>query len=372
MDWKKALYNAGNEIEINLDLLKLKFRENLGWNLPVQICPYITYGVSDNIYLRGRVMNNRTILPSENDTLFDNLVNSYKRFASEEIASAQMKVKCGDTEFYFESDEDGYFEFPLLLKTSLPTQQLWHQPLIELLNCRVKFQQPYYAHGQVMTPPVTSQFGIISDIDDTVIPTDAESLFKAAILTFTKNQFTRFPFNGVPEFYRSLQKGISGDNFNPLFYVSSSPWNLFDLLKDFMEVNDIPAGPILLKDYGFTHNKLFTESHVSHKTKMIRNILNTYPLLPFILIGDSGQKDPEIYAKIVEEFPGRIVSIYIRDVSASPRDFDVLNISHSLKKHNVELVNCQTTFNAAEHAANKMFIRESDLALIKAAAGITR
>ena len=126
----------------------------------------------------------------------------------------------------------------------------------------------------------------------------------------------------------------------------------------------IPAGPLLLKDYGFTHNKLFSESHMLHKTKMVRNILTHYPALQFILIGDSGQKDPEIYAEIVREFPDRIKAIYIRDVSLSNRDIKIKNISESLLKQKVEMILCENTITAAKHAASNEFIRKSDLELI--------
>ena len=237
LDWKKISYEIGNDVETKLDFYKLKLREKLGWNLPVQITPYITYGNSENIYLRGRVMYDRSIISDDKDSLFENLLNMYKRIASVEIAGAQLKVAFSNTEFIFTTDEDGYFEFPFRLNTTLPKEQLWHSPLLELIDCTVKFQKPLFRHGLVMTPPVTAQFGIISDVDDTIIPTNADSLLKMAIATFTKNQFTRFPFEGVPEFYNALHKGISGENFNPFFYVSSSPWNLYDLLLDFFKIN---------------------------------------------------------------------------------------------------------------------------------------
>jgi phosphatidate phosphatase APP1 len=284
--------------------------------------------------------------------------------ASIEIAFAKLKATFNNTEYFFESDEDGYFEFSLPLKTRLPQEELWHYPLIELMESSVKFNKPLIKRAHVMTPPATAQFGVISDIDDTVLPTDAGSIFKMAFNTFIKNHFTRFPFRGVPSFYNALQKGISGENFNPVFYVSSSPWNLYDLLSDFFKVNNIPAGPLLLKDYGFTHKKIFTESHLGHKTKMIRNILNTYPQLPFILIGDSGQKDPEIYSQIVNEFPGRINSVYIRDVSDEKRDPVVRHFSETLKGK-TDFLLCNTTLEAATHAFSNKYISEAGWQIVK-------
>ena len=168
-----------------------------------------------------------------------------------------------------------------------------------------------------------------------------------------------------------LQKGFGGEEFNPLFYVSSSPWNLYDLLTDFFEINEIPEGPVILKDYGFTHKKIFTESHLIHKPKAIRNILNTYPKLPFILIGDSGQHDPEIYAGIAKEFPGRIKAIYIRDVTAGERDTEVAAIARDA---GTEMLPVPDTLTAARHAEERGLVAPgtSDaIALIAAGASDT-
>src|SRR5690606_668440 len=92
---------------------------------------------------------------------------------------------------------------------------------------------------------------------------------------------------------------------HPIFYLSSSPWNLYHLFDDFMEGHDVPVGPILLRDYGFSDEKLFKSSHESHKTLHILQILDAFPDLPFVLVGDSGQRDPEIYQQIVQERPDR-------------------------------------------------------------------
>jgi phosphatidate phosphatase APP1 len=312
------------------------------------------------------VLLNKNIEISDRDTLWKNLHNTYKRISSVEVAGAKLKVKFSDTELEFFSDEDGYFELPVKLKNPLPQEELWHHPLIELMESPFPFVQPLHARAEVMTPPSTAKFGIISDIDDTVLTTHAQSLLKSAYMTFMKNAYSRLPFQGVSEFYHALQKGISGAEENPIFYVSSSPWNLYDLLVDFLEINKIPKGPLFLKDYGFTHNKLFTESHGVHKPKQIRNILNAYPHLNFILIGDSGQHDPEIYAEVIKEFPGRILASYIRDVSVDERDIEVKNISDGILHHKVEMILAENSYSAAEHAASKGFINPEMLPLIMA------
>ena len=101
--------------------------------------------------------------------------------------------------------------------------------------------------------------------------------------------------------------------------MSSSPWNLYDLLVDFLDLNGIPAGPLMLRDFGLRYEPTAGSGHLGHKLKEMRQILQAYPQLQFILIGDSGQEDPEIYREVVKEFPGRILAIYIRDVQLPDR-----------------------------------------------------
>ncbi|HEX8517862.1 MAG TPA: phosphatase domain-containing protein [Bacteroidia bacterium] len=365
-DWKSIFYKLGNSSESYFDRLKLKLRQRLGLHMDIQILTYMTYANSKELYIRGRILLNKNIEISDRDTIWKNLHNTYKRLCSIEIAGARLRARFNNTEHEFFSDEDGYFELPIPLQNPLPSEELWHHPLIELLECPFPFQAPVHVRAEVMTPPSTARFGIISDIDDTVLTTHAQSLLKSAYMTFTGNAYSRLPFEGVSAFYTALQKGLSGAEENPIFYVSSSPWNLYDLLVDFLELNKIPKGPLFLKDYGFTHNKLFTESHGVHKPKQIRNILNAYPEMNFILIGDSGQHDPEIYAEVIKEFPGRILASYIRDVSVEERDIEVRKISEGILHHKVEMVLAENSYTAAEHAAAKGFINSAMLPVIKA------
>jgi phosphatidate phosphatase APP1 len=365
-NWRSVFYKLGNASENYFDSLKLRLRQRLGLHMNVQILTYMTYANSRELYIRGRVLLNKGIEISDRDSIWKNLQNTYKRLSSVEIAGAKLKVKFSETEHEFFSDEDGYFELPVALIKPLPPEELWHHPLIELLESPFPFQAPVHVRAEVMTPPSTARFGIISDIDDTVLTTHAQNLLKSAYMTFTGNAYSRLPFEGVAAFYQALQKGFSGAEENPVFYVSSSPWNLYDLLVDFLELNKIPKGPLFLKDYGFTHNKLFTESHGIHKPKQIRNILNAYPHLNFILIGDSGQHDPEIYAEVIKEFPGRILAAYIRDVSIDERDIEVKKISEGILEHKVEMILAENSYSAAEHAAAKGFINPGMLPLIKA------
>ena len=175
---------------------------------------------------------------------------------------------------------------------------------------------------------------------------------------FLHNAHTRLPFPGVDSLYRALQAGPDGLGLNPIFYVSSSPWDLYDLLEEFMRVHRIPAGPLFLRAWNFAPHKLLRMRHREHKLALVRNLLDTYPALKWVLIGDSGQHDPEIYREVVRRCPERIIAIYIRDASEADRDAAVRQIVSEARANGVEMVFVEHAVEAAEHAAGQGLIRK--------------
>jgi phosphatidate phosphatase APP1 len=121
-----------------------------------------------------------------------------------------------------------------------------------------------------------------------------------------------------------------------------------------------------LADYGTDETSFPFAGHDQHKLSQIRNILDTYHALPFILIGDSGQRDRAIYQQINEEYPGRILAIYIRDVEWLTRDAGETTATVDELAHGVEMVLTPNTRAAALHAAAKGLIASADLDRIHA------
>jgi len=197
---------------------------------------------------------------------------------------------------------------------------------------------------------------VISDVDDTIVKTQATNLFRMLWLTLRSDATTRLPFPGVAAFYRALQQGVQGRSYNPIFYVSSSPWNLYDLLVDFMDAHGVPRGPLFLRDFGLDRDKFIQSSHQQHKLAQINTLLETYDNLPFILIGDSGQKDPEIYCQVARERPGRIRAIYIRNVTSWRRAQDVQSLVTVARAYGSDMRLMTDTMAAAKHAAMRGFI----------------
>ncbi len=350
--FRSTLLEILNFVEGHVDDLSLKIKKRFALSDPLHIVPYRSYGTVNRLYVKGRVMENKNIQAStDKDTLWNNIVSMYKRFESDEVPGALLKVYFQEQEYLVTTDEEGYFVCNLVTDVPVQNEDLWHDIKIALINAPLPFEADIAAEAQVLVPPFDCEYGIISDIDDTIVKTGATDLLAMSRNTFFKNAHSRLPFPGVAEFYKSLQLGRNGKRNNPFFYVSSSPWNLYDLLVDFMDLNAIPPGPLLLRDYGIGMEKFMPSDHLGHKGKEIEQILAAYPSLKFVLIGDSGQQDPIIYQSIVEKFPGRILAVYIRDVQLEEREKVAIKISESLRNHQVEMVIVDTTVEAADHAA---------------------
>jgi phosphatidate phosphatase APP1 len=358
--WTKHLAQLGSAIDDQFDALKFQLRKRAGSFHHLQVLPYRGFGNSHEFYLKGRVLRETRPATLDKANLWDNLLATYRRFHSVEVPGAIVRITHGTESTDVLTDGEGYFELHLTNDRTVSAEP-WRKIEVQLLGPKTKDGKTVTATAPVLVPPATARFGIISDIDDTIIISKATNLVKVAYHTFMQNARSRVAFPGVAAFYRALQRGTNEKEFNPIFYVSSGPWNLYDLLIDFMRLNEIPLGPILLQDYGVDETKLFSASHRDHKMAQIRKLLETYPDLPFILIGDSGQHDPEIYRKVLEEVPTRIKAIYIRDVTGTHRAAEIHKLAKEVREHGGELLFVKNSLEAAKHAVEMGLISASSL-----------
>jgi phosphatidate phosphatase APP1 len=219
--------------------------------------------------------------------------------------------------------------------------------------------------ARALLAPPTARFITISDMDDTVLQSHVTSLVQAFRTVLLGNARTRLPFPGVAAFYRALHAGASGGEQNPIFYVSSSPWNLYDLLVDFLDHQGIPAGPLTLRDWDLDRHALGSGRLHRFKDAAIREIMSVYPELPVVLVGDSSQQDPEIYRDVVREFPERVLAIYIRDVKrTAERRAAIASLIREVEASKSVLVLADDTMAAARHAAERGLIGADALAEI--------
>lgn len=365
--WKKPFVKLAQKVKSPFRKLKLEIKQELGWLGVPKILPYRGFGNENIVYFRGSVLEDKGLCtPEANDTIWENMIAMVKRFVSDEIPGVKVRATFMGESKEVETDEKGFFNVTFTLKDAIDPNQAWQPVELELLEEVIQNQEDVTATGQVMLLSHQSDFGVISDVDDTILISNATNALKKIRLMLFKNAHSRLPFEGVAAFYKALQKGIS-DNYNPIFYVSSSEWNLYDLLVDFCRVREIPNGPFLLQTLEEDWYKFWKSGggNHGHKIDKIRHILSTYHDLKFILIGDSGQKDAEIYSQIVHEFPERILAIYIRDVSKKKRQREIKTIGEGIEHTGVEMLLVKDTYEAAKHAIERGFIPASSFKEIK-------
>ena len=173
-----------------------------------------------------------------------------------------------------------------------------------------------------ITVPHVNQFAFISDIDDTFLISHSSNLRKRLFVLLTENARSRKPFDGVVNHYNLLSMaGAAEKTCNAFFYVSSSEWNLYEYIREFARLHQLPDGVYLLNQLK-RFNQVFKTGQNNHKTKFMRivRILEAFPQQVFILLGDDSQEDPNIYASIVEHFPRQIFCVYIRMVNQQPKE----------------------------------------------------
>ena len=288
----------------------------------IEIVPFRGYSTSDRFECKGRVLEYRYLLPQISDTWWRNALHNYRRFESDEVPNAVLDFGFYDNYYQVTCDKEGYYH--LCEKTNnawrtLHPNKEWHNLHINLQSAPLTQFNPAKATGEIFIPHPTAQYGFVSDIDDTVMHTNVVSKTKMLYLTLFKNAYSRMAFAGVAAWYWALRKGADNQSRQPIFYVSNSPWNLYDLLCDFMHYNDIPKGPIMLRDIVLPNSEKVTQYH-SHKYNETLNIVRTYPHLRFVLIGDAGERDADIYLELARILPHRIAAILIRSVNDPRRN----------------------------------------------------
>lgn len=334
---------------------------------PIEILTYYGYGNSLRAHVHGRVLEVRNVSTStDSDSAFRNLLNTYRRAEADPIPFARVRVEYAKTTVDMTADDEGFFSGWIDLREPLSSDDEWNGYRV----CLVAPVRPDHAtadgKGDVLVPAKMARFGVISDIDDTVIQSRVSNFLQAARTVMLGNARTRLPFPGVAAFYRALRDGASGDEKNPIYYVSSSPWNIFDVITEFMELQKIPRGPLLLRDWDIGWGLLSSSRHLMHKIGPIRDLMKLHPELDFILIGDSSQHDPEIYRQVVGEFPNRVKAIYIRDVTSgsAERSTSVKKLAAEVLAAGSVLMLAEHTLDAARHAVEQGWIKPESLAEI--------
>lgn len=205
------------------------------------------------------------------------------------------------------TDEYGFFQAEIDISETLKPG--WH-------HYHIYFSQAEIESG-IFIKPCSTSYGIISDIDDTYLISHSSNAVKKLGVMLFRNVTKRKPFQDAVKHYRYLFNYQTENGAkNAFFNVSSSEWNLYPLLTNFLSFNDFPNAVLLLDTLKSGLIDLLSSGRGSHNHKLhkIETILSYYPDRKFILIGDDTQRDPYIYREIVRKHPESIAFVQIRQV----------------------------------------------------------
>jgi phosphatidate phosphatase APP1 len=287
-------------------------------------------------------------------------LNTFRRMESDELPGSRLRVRACDLSIETTTDDEGFFAVDV---ACVDVQPGWHHVEVELLDSPAGHAGVTGA-GELLVVADDCELGYISDLDDTVIETGARNKLTHTRVLLVRDALEQVAFPGVAEFYTLLTRGPDGSTPHPIFYVSRSSWGLYDLFVDFMSTHEVPRGPTFLMDAAVIEERSAAVGHANHKIETIAEILEAHPRLRIVLIGDSGQKDPETYLEAVRRWPDRIRAVWLRDVTDEKRDAEVKPILAQIEALGVPALACETTTGMAQAAEAAGFIPRGSAASI--------
>ena len=320
----------------------------------VQILCYAGYRTAGRLHVSGRIVVGRRSV-EKGDRRLSRLRTMLDLYDSDEVPGVAVVVESAGETYETESDDEGYFRVDVEINRALPDHTCWETAVVRAVSAETEkacYELP------VLAPGSSHRIGVISDIDDTVLETGATNLFSKGWNGLFMSPEDRVAVPGARELYKMLAEE-GGTLANPIFYVSSSSWNVYGYIARFMELKGIPRGPMFLKDFGLGENQFFSGGHVEHKIKAIDTILSEYPAFKFLLVGDNGQKDVETYRRVVRDHRDRVVGVFIRDVGGGCRDSAVMHLLQEIVDEGIEVFCGERLDEARQLAAGLGFGRLS-------------
>lgn len=289
---------------------------------PPLIEPYTGYATPDALVARGRVLTYlRRQDPNPQQGWFTNLRQMLALFLTDEVSGVTVETMDGRARAV--SDEEGYFT--LLLPRDGEGASGWTEVEAHIETSQERADLP------VLVPRPQARLGVISDIDDTVMETGAYSLARNLWTSLTGNALTRRVFPDSVALLDALSEG----GRNPVFYVSSSPWNLHRFLESVFERAGVVQGPMFLRDLGL-NEQAPKGPHGGHKGAAIDTLMAANPDLSFWLLGDTGQHDAEVYLDVARRYPGRVARVALREPGPGP-DAEARHSIEALRALGVEV-----------------------------------
>jgi phosphatidate phosphatase APP1 len=279
---------------------------------------YRGYANEQELIVSGHVFKPNTANTYEFEKKrFKNAKSIIRMFMIKTIANADVYLEHNGAKIYTKSLDDGYFKFCIPLKEQLGYGWTDYYVTTTFNGEEVREKGTYIR-------PFEGNLGIISDIDDTFLVSHTRNAFKKLYILLWKNINDRKIFENVVPHYQALSTAgrNNKDERNAFFYVSSSEWNLYNFIVKFTEKHELPRAVLMLKDIKTSLLDFFVTGRGNHNHKFdkIKHILEFYPQLKYVLLGDDSQHDPYLYEDICKIFPVTVKAVYIRQTGSSPKE----------------------------------------------------
>jgi len=287
-----------------------------GWR--PQVTAYTGYGAPGWVRVMARVLLSRPA-PRRRP---DELRRGWYQFVTVPAVGVSVRVRAGGTESVVTSDRGGYVDLRVDCDLPLGWQEVSLEVVgpdaggaVETVDEPTDDRPLETEEGEVLAPVVIidpeSGFGVISDIDDTVMVTALPRAMLAAWNTFVLNEHARRPVPGMAVLYERLVNAHPGA---PVIYLSTGAWNVAPTLTRFLSRHLYPRGPILLTDWGPTKDGWF-RSGQAHKRSTLQRLARELPGVRWLLVGDDGQHDPDLYSEFARSHPQNVAAVAIRHLS---------------------------------------------------------
>jgi len=263
------------------------------------IIPFTGYGGTGWVRVLGRVVLQKPPAPGEPVESYRG-IRGWRSFTSVHVPHIDVQVSSGRAKRTITADRGGVLDAHIEVK--LPPG--WHRLTLTIEG------------GQAVEAPVfivddDVEFGLVSDIDDTVMVTALPRPFLAAWNTFVLDEHARTPVAGMAVLYERLTRAHPGI---PVIYLSTGAWNVVPTLRRFLGRNLYPRGTLLLTDWGPTHDRWFRSGR-DHKRVNLERLASEFPRMRWLLVGDDGQHDPQIYGDFAAAHPGNVAAVAIRQLT---------------------------------------------------------
>ncbi len=265
------------------------------------VIPYAGYGAPGWVRVLCRVLLVKPGVGDIEDEADYKNVRGWRSFTSVPIDDVSVTVGIAGVESNVTADRGGVVD----VRVAANLSPGWH-------DITIRTEGSETVTAPVFIVDTSVEFGIISDIDDTVMVTALPRPFLAAWNTFVLNEHARTPVPGMAVLYERLTRENPGA---PVIYLSTGAWNVAPTLARFLSRNLYPSGPLLLTDWGPTHDRWF-RSGVEHKKGSLARLAAEFPTMKWLLIGDDGQHDEATYGGFCRAHPDNVRAVAIRQLSA--------------------------------------------------------